>query len=138
MMGDKNWILQSIQDGYIFTVTDGSYMNKDFPDICMAAFLLECQHGCGRIVGSFVAQSSASCVYRGELLRLMAIHLILLTANKVSQDLQGQVIIISDCLGALDRVAHLPKDCVPTRCGAQLSVSLFWHHLLPCEGPSRR
>ena len=29
-MGDKNWILQSIQDGYIFTVTDGSYMNKDF------------------------------------------------------------------------------------------------------------
>jgi len=70
----------------------------------------------GRIVGSFVEQSSAACAYRGELLGLMAIHLILLAANCTQPQLQGNVTIFSDCLGALNKVAHLPPNRIPSRC----------------------
>ena len=115
IVGDEDWIFQAIQDGSIFAVTDGSYMKEHFPDVCSAAFVLECQQGRGRIVGSFVEKSSAACAYRGELLGLMAIHLLLLAANKVQPDIQGYVTIFSDCLGALNKVAHLPWDRIPSK-----------------------
>jgi hypothetical protein len=31
--GDEDWILQSIQEGSIFAVTDGSYLKELYPDI---------------------------------------------------------------------------------------------------------
>jgi hypothetical protein len=60
----------------------------------------------------------AACAYRGELLGLLAIHLILilLSINKVDQELQGSAHILSHCLGALKKVKDLPPHCVPTRC----------------------
>ncbi len=54
--------------------------------------------------------------YRGELLGIMAIHLILLSVNKLHRDLSGNVEIVSDCLGVLKRVMHLLLYCVPSRC----------------------
>lgn len=49
------------------------------------------------------------CVYRGELLGLLAIHLILLAVNK-------KVRIASDCLGALgQQVVDLSADRLPSR-----------------------
>ena len=47
---------------------------------------------------------------------LMAIHLILLAANKVWPSLRGSAVIYSDCLGALGRVANLPPYRIPTKC----------------------
>ena len=47
---------------------------------------------------------------------LMAIHLILLAANKVWPDLSGRAAIYSDCLGALGRIANLPPHRIPTKC----------------------
>ena len=47
---------------------------------------------------------------------LMAIHLILLAANKVWPRLRGRAVIYSDCLGALGRVANLPLHPIPTKC----------------------
>jgi hypothetical protein len=46
----------------------------------------------------------------------MAIHLILLAANHTQPHLQGNVTIFSDCLGALDKVAHLPPNRIHSRC----------------------
>ena len=37
VVGDENWILQSIQEGSICAVTDGSYLKDLYPDICSAA-----------------------------------------------------------------------------------------------------
>ncbi len=59
--------------------------------------------------------SQCACSYRGELVGLMAIHLILLSINKVNKNLSGFVIIYSDCLGALDKVKNLPPSHIPTR-----------------------
>jgi hypothetical protein len=54
--------------------------------------------------------------YRGELLGLLAIHLILLSVNKLHRDLSGRVEVVSDCLGALKRVTNLPPYRIPSRC----------------------
>ena len=78
---DKDWLVESIATGTCMAVTDGSYMEDIYPDICSAAFIYECQQGRGRIVGSFTERSSDAWAYRGELMGLMAIHLILRATN---------------------------------------------------------
>jgi hypothetical protein len=57
-------------------------------------------------MGSFVEYTADSGSYRGELLGLMAIHLIIPGINEVSQGLQGSVHILTDCFGALGKVEN--------------------------------
>lgn len=77
-------------------------------------FVLECQNGIGRILGCILEGSKDSCPYRGELLGLLAVHLILLAVNKLRPDLTGKVRIALDCLGALGRMVDLPTDRLPS------------------------
>ncbi len=111
----------SIREGICIAVTNGSDMKELYTDILLAAFVIECSIGGGRIWGSFPEVSQCACSYRGKLVRLMAIHLILLSINKVNKDLSSFVIIYSDCLGALDKVKNLPLSHIPTR-SAHLDV----------------
>ncbi len=97
-------------------VTDGSYIHELYPNLCSAAFVIECAKGCGRIAGSFLERLDVANAYRGELLRLMAIHLILPSVNTVHPKLKGGVEIISGYLGALNRVSFLPPYRIPSRC----------------------
>ena len=89
-------------------VTDGSYTRELHPNICSTAFMFECSKGCVKLVGSSPKHTMSANVYREELLGLMAIHLVLLSVNKINPTLQGLADIFSDCLGALDRVEYLP------------------------------
>ena len=82
-------------------MTEGSYIKEITREACSSGFVLECTAGRGRIIGSFPEQSKDACAYRGELLGLLAIHLVLLAANKLEPQLKGSVEIVSDCLGAL-------------------------------------
>ncbi len=54
--------------------------------------------------------------YRGDLLGLMAIHLILLSVNTICPQLSGSIKVVSDCLGALKRVTYLPPYWIPSWC----------------------
>ncbi len=54
-------------------------------------------------------------MFQGELLRLMAIHLLLLAVSTVSPGLAGYVKICSDCIGALGCIAELPPCRIPTQ-----------------------
>jgi hypothetical protein len=56
-------------------------MKELYPNINSTAFVLECTKGQGRLMGSFVEHTRDACSYPGELLGLMAIHLILLAIN---------------------------------------------------------
>ncbi len=76
--------------------------------------MLECTQGCSCAIGPFPKASAAANVHWGELLGLMAVHLLLLAVNTVSPGLSGHVKIYSDCLDALGRVAKLPPYCIPT------------------------
>jgi hypothetical protein len=97
-------------------VTDGSYIRELYPNLCSAAFVLECAKGQGQMIGSFSESLTVANAYRGELQGLMAIHLILLSINKINCNLSGGVEIVSDCLGALKHVSSLPPYRIPSRC----------------------
>ncbi len=101
------WVSEAIQDGSLVAVMDGSYIRQLYPNLCSAAFILECAKGCGKIIGSLSESTLAANGYRGELLGLMAIHLLLVSVNRVHNTLEGSVEVVSDCLGALKRVVHL-------------------------------
>ncbi len=116
MSGGESWIHESIADGSLVAVTDGSYIREIYLNLCSAAFVMECSKGRGRIVGSISEALSVANAYRGELLGLLAIHLILLSVNKQYRDLSGSVEVVSDCLGALKRVTNLPPYRIPSRC----------------------
>ena len=116
LSGDDGWLKEAIRDNTLVAVTDGSYMRSLYPHMNSCAFILECTQGRGRLTGAFSEQTIAACSYRGELLGLMAIHLILLSVNRVSPTLTGSVHIYSDCLGALDRLRNLPPHRIPSKC----------------------
>jgi hypothetical protein len=67
-------------------------------------------------MGAFSEQTIAACSYWGELLGLMAIHLILLSANRIDPTLTGSAYIYLDCLGALNKIQHLPPHRIPSKC----------------------
>jgi hypothetical protein len=75
--GDIDWILASIADNSCIAVTDGSCMKEMYLHLNSAAFVLECSKGHSRLMGSFVEHTPDAGSYRGELLGIMAIHLIL-------------------------------------------------------------
>jgi hypothetical protein len=114
--GDNTWLAKSIADNSLVAVMEGSYMKDMYPHLNSAAFVFECTKGRGRVWGSFVEHTPDAGSYQGKLLGLMAIHLILKAVNKVSPDLTGSVHILSDCLGALNKVKDLPPYRIPTQC----------------------
>ena len=108
--GDGLWLRESILRGSCIAVADGSYMKEAHPHCCSTAFILECQEGCGHIRGSFAEFSAVASAFRGELLGLMAIHLILRALREVSGELSGKIRVYSDCKGALSKVRWLPPQ----------------------------
>ena len=108
-------------------VTVGSYIKEISTEVCACGFVLECSEGNGRIIGNFPEQSKDACAYRGELLGLLAIHLVLYAASELDPNLQGHVEIVSDCLGALSRVTSLPEDRIP-----RLSETAIPTHIQSC------
>ena len=97
-------------------MTDGSFIRELLPDFFSVCVLLECTQGCGRLIVTFAEHSAAANAYRGELIGLMAIHLLLLSVYRISPALKDSVKIYSYCLGALGRVADLPPNRMPIRC----------------------
>jgi hypothetical protein len=114
--GGLEWLEHAIVEGTLVAVTDGLFIRELYPSLCSTAFVLECSSGCGQVCGSFLETLLVANAYRGELLGLMAVHLILLSVNKICPQLSGSVEIVSDCLGALKRVSYLPPYCIPLRC----------------------
>jgi hypothetical protein len=114
--GGTEWIAHAITARSLVAVTDGSYTRQVYPHLCSAAFVLECSHGRGRLIGLFKEALKVANAYRGELLGLMAIHLILVSVNRVNKSLSGSTKVVSDCLGALQRVTYLPPYRIPSRC----------------------
>jgi hypothetical protein len=114
--GGTEWISEAIQDGSLVTVMHGLYIRQLYLNLYSAAFVFECTNGGRKIIGSFAESALAANVYRGKLLGLMAIHLLLVSVNRVHASLVGSVEVVSDCLGVLKRVVHLPPYWIPSHC----------------------
>ena len=132
---------KSIADNSLVAVTDGSYTKEQYPNPNSAAFIFDCAKGRGRLIASFPEKTKYANAYRGKLLGLMGIHLILLSINRVNPTLAGLVKVYSDCLGALSRVDDLPAFRIPSRCRhsdilknilincKELTFSLYFEHV---------
>ena len=128
LQGENGWLEEAIRDNSLIAVTDGSYIKELFPNVNLAAFVLVCSKGRGRLIGTFPEQTMAACAYRGKLLGLLAIHLLLLSISTKSHPgiLDGSVHIFSDCLGALGRVENLVPPQIPSRVGTLTYSRPFW------------
>ncbi len=116
--GEKDtgvWMSNAIRNNSLVTVTGGLYMKELYSNMNSCAFIFKCSGGGGRMTGTFSEQTILACSYQGELLGLLAIHLILLSVNKVNPNLLGSDHIYSDCLGALDKVKNLPPHRIPSK-----------------------
>jgi hypothetical protein len=116
LTGDDGWLAIAIQENTLVAVTDGSYMHMLCPINNSCAFILECTQGHGRLMGAFLEQTTSACSYQRGLLGLMAIHLILLSVNRIDLMLTGSVHIYLDCLGALDKIQNLLPHRIPSKC----------------------
>jgi hypothetical protein len=92
--GGTDWVAQANALNSLVAVTDGSYIKEHYPNLCSTAFVHKCTQGGGRATGMFPDASAAANAFWGELLGLMAVHLLLLTVNTVSPGLNSRVKII--------------------------------------------
>jgi hypothetical protein len=114
--GGTRWVARAITDGLLVAVTDRSFIKQIYLHLCLAAFILECLRGRERIIGLFKEALKVANAYRGELLGLMAIHLILVSMNRLHKSLSGKAKVVSNCLGSLGWVVHLPPYWILSRC----------------------
>jgi hypothetical protein len=110
---DGKWIYDSISQSSLLCVSDGSYIREFHPFLCSAAIIMECTRSGERLTLTFSNRSSTANAFRGELLGLMAIHLILASINETRRNLAGRVQIHSDCMGALKTIQSLPHSRIP-------------------------
>ncbi len=77
LTGSYEILAEAIIDGSLVCMCGGRiFYQGEYPDICSAAFIMECSMGRGRLVGKFSEKTLAASAYRGELLGLLAIYLI--------------------------------------------------------------
>ena len=67
----------------------GVYPREIHLNLCSTAFIMECTQGRGWLIGSFQEAFMAANAYWGELLGLMAIHLLLVAMQRTSPELTG-------------------------------------------------
>eukprot|EP00804_Cyclotella_cryptica_P017311 CCRYP_020335-RA/>CCRYP_020335-RA protein AED:0.23 eAED:0.30 QI:0/0/0/1/0/0/3/0/559 len=111
-----DWIRQAIEEKTLMGVTDGSYIRELCPKLCSAALIFECKKGKGRLVLALGERSEHANADRGELLCLMALHLLILSFNRTWPNLKGKVEVVSDCMVALHKVETLPPGKIPSSC----------------------
>ena len=95
ILGNDAWMKTETERLTLVTVTDISYMQEMYPNVCSAAFILECSEGSEIIVGSLAEASTYIHTYGGELMGLIATHLILKAGDQVWPGLRGRVVIYS-------------------------------------------
>ena len=72
------WLVSGVEKGTRVCVTDGSYVRNVAPNISGAGFVLCCTKVKRMLRGNFYEKAKTKTSYWGELLSVVAIHIILL------------------------------------------------------------
>jgi hypothetical protein len=108
-------LVDSIAEGTAILVTDGSYSRKIRHDIDGAGWLIYCKRR-KKVVfkGSFSEWSGSAGSYRGELLGLLAVHLMVLAVEKFYDLAAGpRGLVACDNLGGLNKSRERRKKIPP-------------------------
>ena len=114
LTADGEWLIEAIEEGICVAVTDGLYIREFFRACAWRHLSLNAQEAAAPSWAPLM-----NSAYRAELLGLMAIHLILLAANKLRPELKGMAAIFSNCLGVIRRM--------PTGDKSPCWVEARWH-----------
>ena len=105
---DVSWMLSALRAGTLVAVADGSYDRQRNPNICAAGWIIMDMATGSRLAGSFSEYSTSASSYRGELLGLCAINVILLALTKTGNITNKPPITVwCDNKGAINRAS----DC---------------------------
>ena len=77
MPADTKWLTNTVTNNTLVCVIDESYSLKKASDICGAGWILYCTATKHHISATLVERSDSASAYHGELLGILAIHLIL-------------------------------------------------------------
>ena len=103
---DVSWMASALRAGTLVAVTDGSYDRQRSPKVCAAGWIIMDITTGSRLAGSFSEYSSSASSYRGELLGLCAINIILLAISKTGNITNRQPITFwCDNKGAINRAS---------------------------------
>ncbi len=67
-------LVSTLQQGSAISATDGSYAQKQGPNVSKVGWVIACQKSGKMLKGLFYEFSSDASSYRGELLGLVALH----------------------------------------------------------------
>ncbi|KAK1748959.1 hypothetical protein QTG54_000898 [Skeletonema marinoi] len=98
---DPDWIIDALERGSLYCATDGSHNKKLAPLISGAAWVLFCSHSRKVMRGEFAEFSVAANSYRAEQLGMLALHLLLLTAEEYYQQSLTDANIFCDNKGTI-------------------------------------
>ena len=79
---DPEWIRQALEKGTLICATDGSYDRKKAVNLSGAGWVIRCSDSKQMLSGALVERSQAAGSYRGELLGMLAIRLLLLAVEE--------------------------------------------------------
>ena len=103
---DTGWMISALREGTLVAVTDGSYDRTRNPYICAAGWIIMDITTGSRLAGSFSEYSTSASSYRGELLGLCAINVILLALSKTGNITNRPPITVwCDNKGAINRAS---------------------------------
>ena len=74
---DFHWVLTALEDRSGPWVTEGYYMRETKEDVRGTCWIFHYQKTGHKLVGTFYEESNQADSYQGEMLRLLAIHLLL-------------------------------------------------------------
>ena len=121
------WLRNSLRDGTLACAANGSY-NLAFSELSGAGFVLLCTCSGHYVSGNFFEVSSALSSFRGELLRLLAIFLILLAVEEYYHQLSAHTNqIICDNKAAIYRCRRRTQQITPGQKNADI---LCVHHTI--------
>ena len=82
MPADTKWLTNTVINNTVVCITDGSYNPEKAPDIYGTGWIIFYTATKRRISTTLVERSDSTSAYRGELLGMLAIHIILLAIGE--------------------------------------------------------
>ena len=116
---DVTWMISALRAGTLVGVTDGSYNRQKHPHVCAAGWIIMDITTGSRLAGSFSEYSMSASSYRGELLGLCAINVILL-ALSITGNISNRppITVWCDNKGAINRASDSSRRI---KCGRPCS-----------------
>ena len=108
-----DWVVTALTNGTAISVTDGSYKKDIAPDVSGAGWVIHCTQSKLKLKGSFYERSPDTGSYRGELMGLTALHLMILALEQFYRIPAAKTKVCCDSEGALFKASESSKR-VPT------------------------